>query len=43
MNQSDPAEGKEASLLYIWKAIVLFLPQKKDYSRALHHYTSLID
>ena len=43
MNMSDPAEGKEASLLYNWKAIVLFLPQKKDYSRALHHYTSLID
>ena len=39
MNQSDPAGGKEASLLYIWKAIVLFLPHKKDYYRALHHYT----
>ena len=43
MNQSDPAEGEEASLLYIWKAIVLFLPQKKEYSRALHHSTLLIN
>ena len=39
MNQSDPAEGKEANLLLNSESNWLFLPHKKDYSTALHHYT----
>ena len=36
MNQSDPAEGKEANLLLNSESNWLFLPHKKDYSTALH-------
>ena len=37
LHQSDPAEGKEANLLLDSDSDALFLPHKKDYSRALHN------
>ena len=39
MNQSDPAEGKEANLLLNSESNWLFLPHRKDHSRALNRYT----
>ena len=39
MNQCNPAEGKKASLLLNLESDCAVLPPKKDYSRALHHYT----
>ena len=39
MNQCNPAEGKKASLLLNLESDCAVLPHKKDYSRALHHYT----
>ena len=37
--ESDPAEGKQASLPVHSESYRAVLPRKKDCSSALHHYT----